>query len=172
MRIGKQDIAAAMASSKMSSFDNTVCIREDILPEEQAYYLISMHRERLRLLQGVPDGQLAARLNLPTNGQSQARFRVAFNPRETTDSSGSEHLSNYMPSPLASGHMSQIRTAAEPIPATPRGPDARIPQAGFPPHGVQMPASANLIPSAGTYPERQAAMSLTRGSCLLGVCFR
>ncbi|CDJ47484.1 subtilisin-like protease, putative [Eimeria brunetti] len=74
LRLGSREITAAMANSQMSSFDNTVCIREEILPEEQAYYIITMHRERLQHRRMSISTQTTAGHGIPTNMQDATQY--------------------------------------------------------------------------------------------------
>lgn len=174
LRIDNQEVAVAMANSLMSSFDNTVCIREEVLPEEQAYYLISMHRERLRYMRESPStGRIVSGHSLSSSGQTAARPHASLRTGQSAEHYLSPIPSVYIPTPLAAGRLGQswAATSAATMPASPGSPQAKMSYGGSSPH---VSAAPLLLASSSQpiHPEKQRVVSQARSSCLLGVCFR
>lgn len=149
-----------MAKSKMTSFDNTVCIREDILPEEQAYYIITMHRERLNQMRESPLRQTTAGYTAPTTFSGAPRM-------EHANGNAFPQRAPYIPYPPSSGLMmrSHAVSPTAPVQALPTETQPRMPYQASPP-GTLFLADSVEPPSLAK--ERL----LPKSSCLLGVCFR
>ncbi|CDJ42595.1 Whole genome shotgun assembly, reference scaffold old set, scaffold scaffold_12, related [Eimeria tenella] len=160
LRLGSREIAVAMAKSKMTSFDNTVCIREDILPEEQAYYIITMHRERLNQMRESPLRQTTAGYTAPTTFSGAPRM-------EHANGNAFPQRAPYIPYPPSSGLMmrSHAVSPTAPVQALPTETQPRMPYQASPP-GTLFLADSVEPPSLAK--ERL----LPKSSCLLGVCFR
>lgn len=173
LRMGNQEVAAAMASSQMSSFDNTVCIREDVLPEEQAYYIISMHRERLRYMRESSTGQTTAGHRTPPSAQDATRTHAPSRIGQPAEHYRSPVPATYIPTPLTVGRVGHSWTAASaPMQALPRRPEVNMQYAGSPPHSSAGALPTATISNQAPHPEKQRVEPLARSSCLLGVCFR
>ncbi|KAL8439925.1 hypothetical protein Efla_004850 [Eimeria flavescens] len=172
LRIGNQEVAEAMAKSRMSSFDNTVCIREDVLPEEQAYYLISMHRERMRLLREASEGLLPAG-HIFTGGSGNAAQLLAHTRTGQPAELYRPHISyTHISTRYPAGPSSHSWPAAASTPGTaPQAiPVNNIPLAGSPPALSGVSLLTTGTPIQVPYADNQQVAPLARGSCLLGVC--
>lgn len=169
LRLSNPKVAAAVASSRMSSFDSTVCIREDVLPEEQAYYIVSMHRERLRYLREAH----ATGRNVPARMQSEISPQASFRTGQAIKHNLTPLSGPYIPTPLTSGRPNNLSAAssAAPVQVLPATNQTSLPNVGraqlVPRVTVPMPAS-NVQPAQ---PEKQQVAPLAKSSCLLGVCF-
>ncbi|KAL8429841.1 hypothetical protein ACSSS7_006289 [Eimeria intestinalis] len=173
LRIGNQEVATAMAKSLMSSFDNTVCIREDVLSEEQAYYLISMHRERMRSLREVPEGRVATGHILPAGEQSRRRHYGQISTGQVVEPFGSPISPTFSQNRLAAGSMSNSLSSAAPrltsLQQVPISNDVTFHSS--PQQLPKVPLQPAPAPVPLRLPDKQQIVTLPRGSCLLGVCF-
>lgn len=169
LRLGNREIAAAMANSEMSSFDNTVCIREDILPEEQAYYIITMHKERLKHRRMPLSTQTPVALDKATNMQTTKQYSEQPRLGIPTHQNLNHVPTASIPTPFTSGLLKKPwdSDAPAPVQGLPRSPQANMP--------YQVSAATDIhtaVSNQAQILEKQRMMPLSRGSCLLGVCFR
>lgn len=153
----------------MSSFDNTVCIREDILPEEQAYYIITMHRERLQHRRMSLSTQTAAGHDTPTNVQTTTQYseppRMGFSIQQNLNHAPAANIPTHSTAGLLKKAWDSGATA--PVQGLPLSPQASMP------HMVSAPTDFHTsVSNHAPALQKQPMVPLTRSSCLLGVCFR
>ncbi|CDJ35962.1 uncharacterized protein EMH_0019350 [Eimeria mitis] len=169
LRLGNRDITAAMANSQMSSFDNTVCIREDILPEEQAYYIITMHRERLQHRRMSLSTRTTAGYDTTTNPQTTTQFPEHPRMGLSTQQNLSRAPAANIPTPLTAELLKKTWDSGVTAPVQSLSGST---QANMP-HRTPAPTDFHTAASnqAQTL-EKQRMVPVARSSCLLGVCFR
>lgn len=166
LQLDNPDVAAVLAASRLRSFDDTVCVREDILPEEQAFYLLSSHKERVReLRQGSTSLNSAstAMLGPPTYRTATTPGSVAVRPSIAT--------SPGIPTPLTAGLL-PFAAPAQP-PALPYSA-ASVAVAGIASAATPIQLQASVTPlgaASGQTPHTYTpALPMASRPCLFGIC--